>query len=157
MEKKLFRSTQNKVVAGICGGLAEYFDIDPVIVRVIFVVATFGWGFSILAYFILWIIVPVNRMPFPSEKAEALEMNDETGSFTESLNYQKNYIQSKGTSNGKIAFGVVLIVIGLIALLNNLIPEIEFKYVFPIILIIIGIAILMKIPNRNHNEKKEAL
>jgi phage shock protein C len=58
MERKLQRNTQDKKIAGVCSGLAEYFDIDVTLVRVAFIVA-FLAGFSgVLAYIILWIIVP---------------------------------------------------------------------------------------------------
>jgi len=56
-EKRLYRQTKNKMIGGVCMGLSEYFDIDPVILRVLFAVALFlGMGF--LLYIILWIIVP---------------------------------------------------------------------------------------------------
>ncbi len=58
--KKLYRSTENKMVAGVCGGLAEYFDIDPVIVRLIAVVLLLPGGLpGLVPYVILWIITPV--------------------------------------------------------------------------------------------------
>ena len=57
--KRIYRSSQNKVLAGICAGLAEYFNIDPVIVRVIFVVLLIAsFGTAALAYLIAWIIIP---------------------------------------------------------------------------------------------------
>lgn len=55
---RLYRSKSNKVIAGICGGLGEYFNIDPVIIRVIFAVFTVFGGSGILLYLILWIIIP---------------------------------------------------------------------------------------------------
>lgn len=58
MAKRLYRSTQDRMIAGICGGLAEYFDIDPVIVRIVFIVLALAGGPGLLAYIILWIIVP---------------------------------------------------------------------------------------------------
>jgi phage shock protein C len=54
---QLVRSERDKVIAGVCGGLAEHFDIDPVIVRVAFVVAAL-FGPGLLAYVVLWIAVP---------------------------------------------------------------------------------------------------
>ena len=57
MIKKLTRSRQNKILGGVAGGIAEYFEIDPVIIRVLFIVATLGWGVSFLVYFILWLIL----------------------------------------------------------------------------------------------------
>lgn len=59
MEKRLYRSKTNKMIAGVCGGLAAYFRIDPVIVRLIFVVLLLAGGLpGALAYLILWIVVP---------------------------------------------------------------------------------------------------
>ncbi len=56
--KKLFRSNINKMVCGVCGGVAEYINIDPTIVRLLWVI--FGLtGFGILAYFIAAIIIPL--------------------------------------------------------------------------------------------------
>ena len=59
VEKKLYRSTDNRMIAGVCGGLAEYFGIDPVIVRIIAVALLLPGGLpGFLPYVILWIIVP---------------------------------------------------------------------------------------------------
>jgi len=60
MKKRLYRSTTDKKIAGVCGGLAEYFDIDPTIVRVIAVVLALWGGGGLVAYGIFWIIVPEN-------------------------------------------------------------------------------------------------
>ena len=59
MEKKLQRNMQDKKLAGVCSGLADYFDVDVTLIRVAFVVAVLAGLSGILAYIILWIIVPV--------------------------------------------------------------------------------------------------
>ena len=59
MKKQLMRSGRDKKIAGVCAGVAHYFDIDPTIVRVIWSVLAFGYGAGIIAYIILWIIAPV--------------------------------------------------------------------------------------------------
>jgi len=57
--KRLYRSLADKKIAGVCGGLAEYFKIDPTIVRVIFVILLLPGGFpGLLPYAILWLVVP---------------------------------------------------------------------------------------------------
>lgn len=57
--KRLYRSQNNKVIAGVCGGLAEYFAIDPTIVRLIFAVLLLPGGLpGILPYVIFWLVVP---------------------------------------------------------------------------------------------------
>jgi len=62
--KKLYRSTTDRKIAGVCGGLAEYFNIDPTIVRVIFVILLLPGGFpGFIPYVILWIVAPEKPAP----------------------------------------------------------------------------------------------
>jgi phage shock protein C len=58
MAKKLYRSKKNRKIAGICGGIAEYFDIDPTIIRLIALILVLSAGGGIIVYLIGWIIVP---------------------------------------------------------------------------------------------------
>ena len=59
MAKKLYRSTDQRMIAGVCGGLAEYFDIDVTIVRLIAVALLLPGGLpGFLPYIIMWIVVP---------------------------------------------------------------------------------------------------
>ena len=60
MKKQLMRSGRDKKIAGVCAGVANYFDMDPTIVRVIWGVLAFGYGAGVVAYIILWIIAPVS-------------------------------------------------------------------------------------------------
>src|SRR3989344_4165484 len=60
--KKLFRSRKNRMIAGICGGIGEYLEIDPTVVRLIWVLLVFlSFGAAIIAYIIAWIIVPEGK------------------------------------------------------------------------------------------------
>jgi phage shock protein C len=61
--KKLYRSRKNKILAGVCGGIAEYFNQDPTIIRIIFAILFLGFGIGLLAYIVAWVLIPVN----PSE------------------------------------------------------------------------------------------
>ena len=56
--KKLYLSDTDKMIGGVCGGLSQYFDIDPTIVRIIWFVAAFFYGIGIIPYLAFWIIVP---------------------------------------------------------------------------------------------------
>ena len=60
MEKKLYRSRKNKKLFGVCGGLAEYFDIDPTVLRLILALAVVCAGVGLVAYLIAALIIPVN-------------------------------------------------------------------------------------------------
>jgi phage shock protein C len=55
---RLYRSSENKMIAGVCGGLAEFFGSDPTLVRLVFVLLALLGGHGLLVYIILWIIVP---------------------------------------------------------------------------------------------------
>ncbi len=56
--RKLYRSKTNRQLAGVCGGLAEYFNLDPTLIRVLFVILAVLGGSGVILYIALWIIVP---------------------------------------------------------------------------------------------------
>ncbi|NOZ08742.1 MAG: PspC domain-containing protein [FCB group bacterium] len=56
--KRVFRNLDDKRIAGVCSGIAEYFDIDPVLIRIIFLFALFAGGTGVLVYLICWFIIP---------------------------------------------------------------------------------------------------
>ena len=62
MEKKLYKSNQNKMIDGVCGGIAEYFGIDPTVVRLIWALFSLMGGCGILAYIIAAIVIPRNTV-----------------------------------------------------------------------------------------------
>ncbi len=59
MAKRLYRSRTDRMIWGVCGGLAKYFDIDPTIIRVIAIVSIFFTGLGLLAYIVMAIVVPL--------------------------------------------------------------------------------------------------
>lgn len=61
MEKKLLRSKSNRMLAGLCGGIAAYFNVDPTIVRILLVIFTLIGGAGILVYLIMWLLVPEEK------------------------------------------------------------------------------------------------
>ncbi len=56
--KRLYRSRTDRLIGGVCGGMAEYLGIDPVLVRVLWVVLALSFGAGILAYVLLWLVTP---------------------------------------------------------------------------------------------------
>jgi len=58
MKKKLYLSDTDKKIAGVCGGLADYFGIDAMIIRIIWFVLVFGYGTGLILYLAFWLIVP---------------------------------------------------------------------------------------------------
>ena len=59
--RRLYRSGRDKILGGVCGGIGEYLGVDPVIIRLLWIVATFAWGTGVLAYIIAWIIIPEEK------------------------------------------------------------------------------------------------
>lgn len=66
--KQLRRSRKNRIIAGVCGGFAEYFGVDPTLVRLIWVLITLAWGAGLLLYIIAWLIMPEEEGETESEK-----------------------------------------------------------------------------------------
>jgi phage shock protein PspC (stress-responsive transcriptional regulator) len=143
------------MLGGVCGGIAEYFGIDPVIIRLTFVLAVIFGGSGILAYIILWIIIPQKPYiitPFNQENKSDDNLNDVESEKKTSNDLQSNLFY-KNISNNKTVFaGVFLIVLGVIILLSNFIPGFYFKDYWPVVLIILGLAIIYKAKNNKTNE-----
>jgi len=66
--RRLFRAANDKVLGGVCAGLANYLKLDPAIVRLLFVLITIFWGFGFLLYIILWIVLPTKALPTNARK-----------------------------------------------------------------------------------------
>lgn len=58
MSRRLYRSRKDRKIAGVCGGLAEYFNVDPTLIRIVWAVLVLGAGTGIIAYLLFWLIVP---------------------------------------------------------------------------------------------------
>ncbi len=71
--KRLYRSRSKRILGGVCGGLGEYLNVDPTVLRVIFVVLAFLYGASLLIYLIMWVLVPEE----PQSSAEVVPLSEE--------------------------------------------------------------------------------
>lgn len=69
--RRLVRSTNDRKIAGVCAGIADYFDIDPTVVRIIWLLATLIPGPNIIAYLVLWLALPEGPTRMPSRSASA--------------------------------------------------------------------------------------
>ncbi|MCD6215761.1 MAG: PspC domain-containing protein [Candidatus Aenigmarchaeota archaeon] len=58
--RRIYRSGKDKILGGVCGGIGEYLSVDPVIIRLLWVIGILAWGSGILLYIIAWIIIPRN-------------------------------------------------------------------------------------------------
>ena len=166
---RLYRSRIDRTIAGVCGGLAKYFDIDPTLVRVLFVVSIFIGGGGIIAYIILWIVVPEEQIIFQSagqdsqthqsdsdseesnsntnqesSKFDSSNFNSEINNKVNEAANEINKILDEARSNKKVLGATILILLGVLFLLDNLLPHFDFGDYWPIILIAIGVGIIIK-------------
>lgn len=80
MENRLVRSRNDRIIAGVCGGIARALGIDSTLVRLVFVLSVFAAGVSPLIYVILWIVMP-EEASTPSPAAPAAQLQDSTGEW----------------------------------------------------------------------------
>jgi phage shock protein C len=115
---RLYRSATDKVIAGVCGGLGHYFNIDPALVRLAFVVFALAGGASVLLYIVLWIAVPIG------EGTPAVAVGE----------------------RGQEMVATVLIAVGALWLLANLgaFTFIEWRFAWPLVLIGLGAVLLLR-------------
>lgn len=141
MENKRFeRSATNKVIGGVCAGLADYLNMDVTLVRVLFVVAALCGSFGFWLYIILWIVAPSQKViGFDSKNDEPIE-----------INVVEN--EKKGVQKGAVVTAVILIGIGLLALIDNFMPIDWIWKLWPVILIALGIVIIMNTQKKQNNE-----
>jgi phage shock protein PspC (stress-responsive transcriptional regulator) len=149
--KTLRRSNVNKALFGVCGGLAEYFDVDPVLIRIAFVLLAFANGLGILAYIVLAVVMPSadseavgtsqtvqeNLRQLPDEAAQA-------GRRMSEAIRQRDPETSQRRQN---TLALALIVIGLVFLVFNLggffFWWFSWGTLWPLVLIAIGIGLLI--------------
>ncbi len=127
MNKKLYRSREQKMLAGVCGGIAEYFNIDVTIIRLIWAVIALS-GTGVLIYIIAAIVIPERP-------------------YGEQQDYVSYVDVSEPGDKGKLIsiLGIVLIIVGIVALIGGLFPVLwrTLRHGFwPSIIIIIGVALI---------------
>ncbi|MCO5251379.1 MAG: PspC domain-containing protein [Candidatus Kapabacteria bacterium] len=147
MGKKLYKSRRSKMIGGVAGGLGDYFDIDPVIIRVLFIMTAFAWGVSVIAYIILWIVLPEN----PDEVENFYDFVNDPNKDMNMDNYA-DIDDSKQKKDRKVIAGAFLIILGAVILLDKLNVWDSFSYIWPLILVAIGGYLIYKSVNKNNTE-----
>ncbi len=127
-EPRLTRSRDDRVIAGVCGGLARYLGIDPVLVRIAALLLIFAGGVGIVLYVIGWIAIPEER-PAVDGVVEPEDDLDEDG-----LERRR----------GAAILGVLFIVLGIFFLLDEVWPDLSWQYIWPVALIGVGLAIVLR-------------
>jgi phage shock protein C len=150
MDKRIVKSKTDKIIAGVCGGLAEYFGIDSVIVRLVFVMLVFLNGVGLFLYIILAIIMPkaeqVDQSPKETIQENVQEIGDRVKEAGEGLSQAVSNRTGEKHPNRAAWFGIILILLGIFFLLDtlHLISWINKDLLWPIIIIFVGMWLLIR-------------
>ncbi len=142
------------MIGGVAGGLGDYLNIDPVIIRILFVVLTIINGLGIILYLIFWVIVPENELEQP--EVYSTSTSSSTANFDSQTETRQQSVQKKGSGNGRIVAGLILIILGFSFLSERFFPFFDFADFFPMLLLILGIGLIWTSikNNRKENEKE---
>ncbi len=144
--KLLCRSETNRVIGGVAGGLAEYLDVDPTLIRLAFIIITLAGGSGVLLYIILWLVIPsqsqAGGVPSDHVRENAKEIKLKAQEFAKNVKISKMPSQT----NTKQIIGLLLLGLGLVFLLENfgIFPFLRIDKLWPLILVLIAFAILRK-------------
>jgi phage shock protein PspC (stress-responsive transcriptional regulator) len=167
MNKKLYRDEYHKVLGGVCSGLAEYFDMDVTVVRLLFAFTVIIMGVGIIPYIVLWIVLPKKGYVYnnynnptvdytvPPQQPDQAGAPQPANPFANPYDnpYSGNpfnsepagYMPPKQRSSAGLIVGLVLIFIGALILIDNydLIPDFDFERLWPVILVLVGAALIV--------------
>ena len=139
---KLYRSVSNKMIGGVGGGLGAYLNIDPIFIRLLFILLLFGTEFGFILYLLLWILIP--------EEGKDYGFKDD--SFSDRVKSMGDEVQKAVTEphpQAGLILGEGLIIIGGIIFLERLnfswLSWMDFDILWPLILIVGGIVLLIRI------------
>lgn len=121
----------NKVIGGVCSGLANFFGLDVALVRIAFVIAFMFASFGFWLYIILWIVLPVD-----GQQSTVNSQQSESEPVSESVSKSESKVKS-------ILAGSFVILIGLLFLINNFIPINWVWKLWPLILVAIGVVMIV--------------
>ena len=143
--KKIYRKVDDCIIAGVCGGLADYFEIDETLVRIIFVILTVGGGSGILIYLVLWLVIPkkdqnnITNNWEENVKEFADDVSNKAKTVAKTIKKEIKVKKIKPEKKQGSFLGLVLILWGGIILIDRLMPmAIRWDYVWPGILIFLG-------------------
>lgn len=127
-QKRLMRSRDDRVIAGVCGGLGEYLGVDAVLIRIAALILLFAGGAGLFLYVIGWIAMPEAPLGDTGEGAAASEP-----------------AASGERTTGAMILGLVFVVLGVFFLFDQALPDfLDWEWVWPVALIAVGALVLLR-------------
>jgi len=146
--KRLVKSRTNRMVDGVLGGIGEYLQVDPVLVRIIFLLFAFltTFGPAIIIYIIAMFIIPSS-----DKSTDSYKSNEEKAPFSQEWSSPARNHSASPEKNGSLLFGFILIILGILFLLNNFLDYNVFYYIrrfgeyfWPLLIVGIGLWLLFR-------------
>jgi len=151
-QKKLTRTPHDRKIAGVCGGLGEYFDIDPLVFRVIFLFLFLFGGTGLILYLLLWILIPEKKGGESSEESGGYDTAEIINDVVDTaevigniINHSHKYKKTERKHKGAL-WGLLLVAVGFL-LLGRTLGFFAFYWnnlfkLWPLLIVWIGIALL---------------
>jgi len=139
-DRRLYRSRDDRMLFGVAGGMAKYFDQDPALVRLVWAVLILAAGVGLLLYIIAAIVVPEEPLGAVAEGGAATAGSPGGGSAGPGGASAR---PRSGSGGGAVVLGVILVVIGAWFLLRRVVPELDTGLLWPILLVGLGAALLL--------------
>lgn len=159
IDRRLHRSRRDRVLFGVCSGLGEYFEIDPVLIRLAFVLITLAGGAGILTYLVLAVVLPEEGAPDePGQvglrrnlerlRANAGELTDDLRASLRGGTSDEAGVEEERAARSRQLAGLLLIGLGLLFLAGNLgwLAWWTWRAFWPVALIVLGLVILLRRP-----------
>jgi len=156
VKSRLERSATNRVIGGVCGGLAEYLAVDATLVRVVFVLAAFlTAGLFVLGYIVLLVLMPqpgqpapFTSAPPPAAAADATAQMDagSAGTGPAAVTPVDPAVHAAEAERRRMAFGYILIALGVVFFLSNAgaFRFVQWQFLWPLVLIGVGVLFLVQ-------------
>lgn len=137
---RLYRSRDDKMISGVCGGIAEHFNIDPVWIRLAAIITVFIDGIGLLAYVILWILIPENPNQNKNKKTQAEKIYETQVEPA----LKKGFEKKNKENNGHSFIGIALIIIGALFLIKHVFGFFSSEVFWGLLIIALGISLIIR-------------
>jgi len=135
--KKLYRTEKDKMIAGVAGGLGKYFNVDPTLIRIIFVLLAFWGGAGLLFYLLLVFIIPKQG----EKEAVAEEIGGKVDKLAGKIKKKGKELTGKRPLSKRKIAGLIILIIGAYLLLNAVFPFqfLRWAFFWPALIIVVGL------------------
>jgi phage shock protein C len=141
VSRRLYRSRTDSVLGGVAGGVAEYLDADPAIVRIIWaILAIVTGGIFLVLYVVMWIVVPEEPEVVGSAAPPAEPGTTPAASAAVTKPPRR---ERGGSGGGAMIFGLILVGLGAYFLIDEYLPQVDVNALWPIALVVLGLALLI--------------